>query len=91
MGLPTITLRDKRIGTDDFDPDTPTTSANCEILINGKPITGITGLTIKIEAPGIVRVDMTAIGHIEANIVGEFETQVFQVIKPGKDQPDEKK
>ncbi len=59
-----------------------TTGANSQVLLDGQLLKGVTSCTIKVDAGGIAKVTIEMVGHIEANIIGELETQILAVKMP---------
>lgn len=53
------------------DPTQPLTGANCRVLWDGRPVTGIKSLEFKVEAGALAEVTMTVLGAIR--VCGQFQ------------------
>ena len=72
-----IELRDKR--KPEERNGQPTVGANCEILIDGKPLEGVIGIKVEVDAQSVAKVTIEMIGDLAVDVVGDYETNFFSV------------
>lgn len=58
------------------------TGANTKLLINGKELSGVTSVNIDVKAGGLAKIKIEMLGHVQANILGEIETQILPIKIP---------
>lgn len=66
------------------------TGANTEVLLNGKPLPGLTGIKFEVKAASIAKVTLEMIAEVD--IQGDFVIGQFQkVFKKDLEEKDERK
>lgn len=72
-----IELRDKRKEEDRNGQ--PTVGANCEILIDGKLLKGVTNFKVEVNPRNVANITIEMIGELSIDIIGDYETNFFSV------------
>lgn len=57
------------------------TGANTRLLLDGKPVKGVTRCTINVEAKGLTKVTLELLGYVEVNVLGELSTKVIKFVE----------
>ena len=85
-----IELRDKR-SEEEKKNGQPTVGANCEVLIDGKPLEGVRSFKLEVNAAGVAEATVVMYGDFHANVLGQYGVQMFEIKRPRKEKDNDNK
>jgi hypothetical protein len=67
------------------NPDSVLTYANAQILVDGVPLRGVVEATLRFPKGEVARLDLTMVGDISVQMMGDLNQTVFKVEEPKSD------